>query len=1079
MKVYRVAAYLILGLLLPGPASWAAQPETLNSLSRVASLSAAEAARNLPVKITGTVTYCDRERAILFLQESKDAIFVRLPLTREKEEPELQAGELVEVVGTTTRGRVRCTVRGRARRVIGRRQLPLPLDLTSGNVFDARAEDRLIQVRGWVPTVSTGNGRLNFKLILGPDQSIDVTLDSTEARQLPGALIEATGVISFRLDATGKISGAQLYVNDVAAVHKLKTLPVSLIVDAEAHTTKGESEPIRVRGTVVNHSLGQYLIVRDTSGSVRVPYRALTYFNPGSQVELFAYPPQRSTGSALRNVTVSLVAPDTSNEEPAAAILTPSAPNTNLITLNRIAQVRTLSPREASRGYPVDVTGVVTFFDNPAYLHFVQDESSGIYFDLARVDAAPELKAGQRIQLKGFSAPGDFAPIIVSQSVLVLENSSLPVPQSASFARVMSGNFDSQWVSLRGVVREQWLDTNSSTLGLFAGEGLLKVALPTAPPAWRGTNLVDASVEIHGVCRTIFDERRRLQGVELEVPDWDQVMVREPAVANPFTLPVKAVNNLFEFQAGSGELHRIRLMGVVTLRSSDGSFYLQDGSGGIEIQPQGTVGAFQVGAMADVVGFPLIIDKRAMLQAALVHVQPGDTAIDPSDLKPDAPLEDALQATLIRVQGQVLGGFAHGSEEVLSVRFGQRMIDAVLARRGEQDQLDDIQPGTVVRLTGIYLAQNDSTRGSQSFRLLLRSVQDMDVVSRPTWWTIRRTLWVLTALACVLLLALGWVRALRRQVRQRTGELHEEIDHHKRTEAKLESEIAERKRMESEVERTHDELLIASRQAGMAEVATSVLHNVGNVLNSVNVSAGVIADKIRNSKLSNVTRAAEMLKIHAHDLPEFLTHDPKGSQLSAYLARLADHLNGEQTSVLAELESLRKNVEHIKSIVGMQQNYAKVFGSNESVKPTDLVEDALRMNGGALVRHEVRVIREYEPDLPDITVDKHKLLQILVNLICNAKKACDESPHPERLLTVKIARAQDQLTISVIDNGVGIPSENLTRIFNHGFTTRKDGHGFGLHSGALAAKEMGGALLVHSDGIGKGARFTVALPLKT
>jgi len=125
----------------------------------------------------------------------------------------------------------------------------------------------------------------------------------------------------------------------------------------------------------------------------------------------------------------------------------------------------------------------------------------------------------------------------------------------------------------------------------------------------------------------------------------------------------------------------------------------------------------------------------------------------------------------------------------------------------------------------------------------------------------------------------------------------------------------------------------------------------------------------------------------------------------------------------------------------------------------------------------VRVIREYDKDLPEIVVDKHKLRQILVNLICNAKNACDESVRAEKVLTVRVAHPQGRLQISVSDNGVGIAQENLTRIFNHGFTTRKDGHGFGLHSGALAAKEMGGALLAESDGPGKGARFTVDFPV--
>jgi C4-dicarboxylate-specific signal transduction histidine kinase len=362
--------------------------------------------------------------------------------------------------------------------------------------------------------------------------------------------------------------------------------------------------------------------------------------------------------------------------------------------------------------------------------------------------------------------------------------------------------------------------------------------------------------------------------------------------------------------------------------------------------------------------------------------------------------------------------------------------------------------------------------------MLLRAPGDIAVLTLPPWWTMQRTVWALGGVATVLLAALGWVGALRRQVQQRTKELREKIEQHKRTETQLESEIVERKKMESEIERSQEELVIASRQAGMAEVATSVLHNVGNVLNSVNVSCGLIAEKIRDSKFTNIGRVADMMKANATNLPQFLENDPKGRQLPQYLERLAVHVKTEQTVLLLELDSLRKNIEHIKGIVGVQQNYAKLGGANESVKATELVEDALRMNSGALLRHEVRVVREYQQDLPEIMVDKHKILQILVNLICNAKNACDESSSRERLLTVRVNTEDERLRISVIDNGVGIPKENLTRIFNHGFTTRKDGHGFGLHSGALAAREMGGALQAHSEGLGKGAEFTLALPLQ-
>ena len=291
-------------------------------------------------------------------------------------------------------------------------------------------------------------------------------------------------------------------------------------------------------------------------------------------------------------------------------------------------------------------------------------------------------------------------------------------------------------------------------------------------------------------------------------------------------------------------------------------------------------------------------------------------------------------------------------------------------------------------------------------------------------------------------------------------------------------DVTERKRAEAELENVHKQLLDTSRRAGMAEVATGVLHNVGNVLNSVNVSTTLVSENLKRSKTGNLARVAAMFREHAAELGAFLSADPNGKQLPAYLGQLAEHLSGEQSALLKELDLLKKNIEHIKEIVAMQQSYAKVSGVTEVVKVTDLVEDSLRMNAGALTRHGVQVIRKFDPHLPEITVEKHKVLQILVNLIRNAKYACAESGRTDMEMTVRVTNGDDRMRIAVVDNGVGIPAENLTRIFNHGFTTRKDGHGFGLHSGALAAKEMGGALRVHSDGPGLGATFTLELPLR-
>jgi PAS domain S-box-containing protein len=288
-------------------------------------------------------------------------------------------------------------------------------------------------------------------------------------------------------------------------------------------------------------------------------------------------------------------------------------------------------------------------------------------------------------------------------------------------------------------------------------------------------------------------------------------------------------------------------------------------------------------------------------------------------------------------------------------------------------------------------------------------------------------------------------------------------------------DITERRLAEEELERVHKQLLSASRQAGMAEVATNVLHNVGNVLNSVNVSASIVSERIRKSKCAGLVRVAALLNEHAPDMATFLSGS-QGKHLPVYLQELAAELIAERDVASAELAELRGNVEHIKEIVAMQQSYARRSGLTDIVDIRTLVEDSLRMNAGAFSRHGVELVRDFQ-DVPLITLDKHKVLQILVNVIRNAKYACDESGSAEKRVTVRVRAADGAMQVAVIDTGVGIPAENLERIFSHGFTTRKEGHGFGLHSCALAAKELGGSLQAESAGPGHGATFTLTLPV--
>lgn len=282
---------------------------------------------------------------------------------------------------------------------------------------------------------------------------------------------------------------------------------------------------------------------------------------------------------------------------------------------------------------------------------------------------------------------------------------------------------------------------------------------------------------------------------------------------------------------------------------------------------------------------------------------------------------------------------------------------------------------------------------------------------------------------------------------------------------------------EEQLKETQRELIEISRLAGIAEIATGVLHNLGNVLNSVNTSTTLAAEGVRRLKIPSLRKVADLLEAQGERIGEFVANDPRGRKVPEFIAALCTDLEGDRDKALAEIAAVRDAVDHIKEIVAAQQTYARVSGVVETVSATEMLEYALRINEASLRRHGITVTREFMTD-ESVSVPRGKTLQILNNLIRNAKQALDESGRDDKRLVLG-ARAvgHGRVQFYVSDNGCGIDPQNQPRLFAFGFTTKKTGHGFGLHSSALAAKELGGTLTAHSDGIGKGATFVLELDL--
>lgn len=273
------------------------------------------------------------------------------------------------------------------------------------------------------------------------------------------------------------------------------------------------------------------------------------------------------------------------------------------------------------------------------------------------------------------------------------------------------------------------------------------------------------------------------------------------------------------------------------------------------------------------------------------------------------------------------------------------------------------------------------------------------------------------------------------------------------------------------------QLVSSARQAGMTQVATSILHNVGNVLNSVNVSVSGLKEIVESPEMVNLSKLGSLLESHSHDLSNYINSED-GKNLPNYLISVIQWLKNKINTLKNEVSGISENLEHIKNTIKMQQSMSMVVGLKEKVVLNRLLDDLIGMHEKEFAKNKIIQIKEFG-DLPEVILDTSRVLQILENIIRNAIDSLKSQPEDQRLLIFKTGlQDKETLILQISDNGAGIDKKNLTKIFSYGFTTKAEGHGFGIHSSAILASELGGKLIAESEGLGKGATFKLFLPIK-
>ncbi|MCX7708512.1 MAG: substrate-binding domain-containing protein [Clostridia bacterium] len=271
---------------------------------------------------------------------------------------------------------------------------------------------------------------------------------------------------------------------------------------------------------------------------------------------------------------------------------------------------------------------------------------------------------------------------------------------------------------------------------------------------------------------------------------------------------------------------------------------------------------------------------------------------------------------------------------------------------------------------------------------------------------------------------------------------------------------------------SYKKLVAQAHREGMADVAIEIIHNIGNLLNSINASAVLMEELTKAPSFDDFSRANRLLAEQINDFDNFLCSDPRGKKLLQFYLKLGDSFIALKSQLFTQVNRLGDKINSVGEMITSQQNYAGVNLALEELDLVGTLEDAIRLLSESLEKFGIKIERKYE-STPKVLAQRIKLFHILINVINNAKEAMSKTPMSERVLTLMVYEDPYGKFVSIKDRGCGIPVTELEAIFSYGYTTKKDGHGFGLHSCMSYMNEIGGSIWAESDGYGKGATFMI------
>jgi PAS domain S-box-containing protein len=1108
--------------------------------AEVLRLPADKASLALPVRLRAVVTYFNRELGTLFLHDSSGGVFAQPP-------PELAAlepGDEVDVLGVSAPGSAHSILEAKSvtRRTGGRlpKALALNFEKISDGVYDAEWVSakgvvlRAVEFHEYVDLVVGVNSWRLKATVLNPSRNTP--------ERLLGAKISVQGALSMDGDKNSRTLRGTLLVPAFRFVEieepgpanpfALPSQSISSLL-AKASDT-GFPLLIKTSGRITEHLQDGRVTVSDGTGRLAVLTAEPVDLLDGTSVEVAGFL-GREFGEPQLDAALVRLAGDPGALQSGGL---PAQTNRPLTTLTTALEIHSLGEKDADRGFPVRLSGVITYYDPMWGNMFVQDSTGGIYVDAP--GGQTNLAAGQIVEVEGVTDAGEFAPIVSRPRFKAEGPGKMPEASVVNFDRMKSGKYDSQWVEAEGVVHSASNYLGHSVLSISAEGGSFAVTIPNPADLPAPENLVNASVRLQGACGALFNKNRQIIGVELLVPDLSRIVRDANESTDPFAQPVQPVRELLQFHPRHEPARMARVHGVVTLKLKNGRFFVQDAGGGLLLKPDRPQ-EIALGDEVDAAGFPAAGDYSPVLENAKARSRgPGPPVVPVSPetrliLSAD-PSVATYDGRLIRARGTLLRRLPSSADEILILQDGPWIFQAVLEKNPGEDPLRDLRPNSILDLTGVCSVQVDESLAPTGFRLRLRSASDVAVVQAAPWWTPAHTLVLSAALLSVILGATGWAFALRRRVAVQTELIR----------SRLEREAALEKRFLALIEHAADAIIVHDIAGKLLMVNESACESLGYT--RAELLARTLAEIQVNFAATNspsiwqaMTPGKPLSFTGFHrrkDGSEFPVEirlgviDEAGQRVCVAVARdLTDRQNLEaqlrQAQKMESVGQLAGGVAHdFNNILTVIHGHADLLSQGENVSEaaresiTEIAESSARaanLTRQLLAFSRRQRMQTQDLDLNDVIANLTKMLQrligedielelrgagnlpivhadvgmieqVILNLAVNAR---DAMPNGGKLsigakavwidadYTQRNPESAPGLAVvlEVTDTGSGIAPENLGRVFEPFFTTKDVGKGTGLGLATVygIVKQHSGWIKVSSQ-IGRGACFQVFLP---